>query len=304
MSEAEKYWEIHEMLLKLPVVKASDDFMVKLQQKINLSEAENTYISPKKSVFRRFILIPSLSLGIILIAGIIIWSALLNKSKNEIGNVNLTPNVEEQKQNLIPDTKNNNIAQEITKSSERPQMQQSQNLPQKSNERVSKSSRMDYYNEPPSSDNKINESIPITPKSDVSYPPTQPVKGTEKVEPAPIKMMESPKTNVEGKVKESKRSTAKDYQKDFNNGILPDSREKGISNSTQTTTIISSPPQKVPNTTEPNSEPMKTTNKDKKTSKTTINEATKKKSDTSKTKPSESKRNSDDSKQKEQNQKQ
>ena len=116
MSEAEKYWEIHEMLLKLPVVKASDDFMVKLQQKINLSEAENTYISPKKSVFRRFILIPSLSFGIILIAGIIIWSALFNNSKNEIGNVNLTPDVEEQKQNLIPDTKNNNIAQEITKS--------------------------------------------------------------------------------------------------------------------------------------------------------------------------------------------
>ncbi len=95
--EEEKYPEIRNKLLSLPRIKASEDFMTKLQHKINLAEAEernaklNTRPAEEKKKFFGFSgwLVPSLSFGAVaVIAFLVIYTGVFRTSKDDISNNN------------------------------------------------------------------------------------------------------------------------------------------------------------------------------------------------------------------------
>ena len=93
--EEEKYPEIRNKLLSLPKVKASEDFMMKLQHKINLADAEeksakikaNTAGKSKKKFFGfSGWLVPSLSFGAVAgIAFLVVYIGFIKTAKENTG---------------------------------------------------------------------------------------------------------------------------------------------------------------------------------------------------------------------------
>lgn len=93
--EEEKYPEIRNKLLSLPKVKASEDFMMKLQHKINLADAEeksakikaNTAGESKKKFFGfSGWLVPSLSFGAVAgIAFFVVYIGFIKTAKENTG---------------------------------------------------------------------------------------------------------------------------------------------------------------------------------------------------------------------------
>ena len=127
MQEEEKYIEIRKKLLAMPKIKASDDFVTKLQHKINLVDAEESKaatlskIDDKVSFFERLTsfgfkkYIPAMSFGIVIIfISLIGYVAIHNRNSDlpkEITGIPESKVTDTPVNPLSQEQKNNNLSQ-------------------------------------------------------------------------------------------------------------------------------------------------------------------------------------------------
>ncbi len=266
MIDDEKYIEVRNKLMQLPKVKASDNFMIKLQQKINLTAEEVTVSAPRKSFFRRYVLVPSLSFGSIIVTGVIVWALFLHSPANEFTNTKISPGQQTPKDNLNNQAPSNqNFAAQTNTNS--PQQNPQNGEQSKQNEqtlgsdniinKVTESSPVPFYDiSKPSErvspnlqvqeekikedetirDSRYHDANQIIPNT-VIQPGVDYEKSNKVIVPETQKNVQPSETPME-----SRKGRSKDILND--NSVMPDNRETGVTNSKESQNPVSTPERK------------------------------------------------------------
>lgn len=266
MIDDEKYIEVRNKLLQLPKVKASDDFLIKLQHKINLSADEVPVSAPRRSFFRRYVLVPSLSFGSIIITGVIVWALFLHSPANEFTNTRISPGqqIPQNNQNTQTPSNQNFAAQTNTNS---PQQNSQIDEQSKQNEqtvnndniinRLNESSPIPIYNMGKPSERvtpnlqvqeeKLKEDKTIR---DSRIPDVNPIISNpvlqQGVDYEKSNKMFVPETQKKVQPTESPMDSRKGRSKDIldDNSVMPDKRETGVTNSKESQNPVSTPERK------------------------------------------------------------
>jgi hypothetical protein len=252
MIDDEKNIDVRNLLLRLPQVKASDDFMIKLQHKINLSENSAPLQTQKKRFFRKYILVPSLSFGTILITGIIVWAVFFHNPVNQFSDVNTKSESPQPNQNLAVETPKSDIQPNGTKIPQQNQTEQSLSTTNDNNhneqQRQQEPTQPVYRNEPservtpyvqPMEEKSPDINIQRESRKTEANPPLPNRNYQNQTEPTD-KILKSD-APVRIKVDESPSDSRKIKSKDFNGGVSPDNRDNNVSSPNQPDNPISSP---------------------------------------------------------------
>lgn len=266
MIDDEKYIEVRNKLLQLPKVKASDDFLIKLQHKINLSADEVHVSAPRRSFFRRYVLVPSLSFGSIIVTGVIVWALFLHSPANEFTNTKISPGQQTPQVNQNTQTPSNqNFA-----------AQTNTNSPQQNSQKDEQSTQNEQTVNNDNIINKLNESSPVpvynigkpservTPNLQVQEEKMKEDKtirdnripDVNPITPNPVMQqgvdyeksnkMIIPETQKKVQPTESPMDSRKGRSKDIldDNSVMPDKRETGVTNSKESQNPVSTPERK------------------------------------------------------------
>lgn len=255
MIDDEKNIEVRNLLLRLPPVKASDDFMIRLQHKINLSENAAPLQTQKKSFFRRYVLVPSLSFGTILITGIIVWAVFFHSTANQFSDVNTKSESPQQNQNLAVETPKSDNQPNGTRTPQQNQSEQSLVTTNDDNsyerQKQQEPTRTEYRNEPservtpnvqPMEENAPDFNIQRESRKTEANPPVPNLNYPK--ESGPTDRILKSDAPVRIKADESPSDSRKIKSKDLNSGVSPDNRDNNVSSPNESDNPISSPDKK------------------------------------------------------------